>query len=43
MPSSRRGKIDRLLDLGDTEERLVWCRIERAIEALQEPPGGQAH
>ena len=34
--------IDRMLDIGDTEGRLVWWRIKRAIEALQAPPGGAA-
>jgi len=32
--------IDRMLDLGDNEGRLVWCRIKRATEALQVPLSG---
>jgi hypothetical protein len=35
--------IDRMLDRGDTEGRLVWWRIKRAIEALQAPPIGLRH
>jgi len=30
--------IDRMLELGDPEGRLVWRRIKRAIEQLQAAP-----
>jgi hypothetical protein len=32
-----------MLDHGDIDGRLVWQRIERAIEALQAPAGGPPH
>jgi hypothetical protein len=32
---------DLMLDRGDAEERQVWRRIRRAIEALQERPAGK--
>jgi len=35
--------IDRMLDLGDSEGRIVWRRIKRAIEALQAAPDGTVH
>jgi len=35
--------IDRMLDNGDEEGRLVWRRIKRAIEAIQAAPSGPVH
>jgi len=35
--------IDRMLELGDAEGRLVWRRIKRAIEALQAERNGALH
>ena len=35
--------IDRMLADGDSEGRIVWRRIKRAIEDLQMPPSGQVH
>jgi hypothetical protein len=35
--------IDRMLNLGNADGRLVWWRIKRAIEALQVPARGQVH
>jgi len=29
--------VDRMLELGDLEGRLLWQRIRRAIEVLQAP------
>jgi hypothetical protein len=35
--------IDQMLADGDSEGRIVWRRIKRAIEALQAAPGGAVH
>ncbi len=35
--------IDRMLELGDPEGRLIWKRIKRAIGELQAAPSGPAH
>ena len=35
--------IDRMLQNGDEEGRLVWLRIRRAVEALQAGPRGLLH
>ena len=35
--------IDRMLTEGDSEGRIVWQRIKRAIEALQTAPIGPVH
>jgi hypothetical protein len=35
--------IDRMLAEGDSEGRIVWRRIKRAIEELQIRPGGTVH
>jgi len=35
--------IDRMLELGDPEGRLVWKRIKRAIEHLEAAPSGPTH
>ena len=35
--------IDQMLADGDSEGRIVWRRIKRAIEALQTAPGGPVH
>ena len=35
--------IDRMLQNGDEEGRLVWLRIRRAVEALQAGPRGPLH
>ena len=32
--------VDRMLELGDLEGRLLWQRIRRAIEMLQAPADG---
>jgi hypothetical protein len=34
--------IGRMLDHGDYEGQVVWRRIKRAIETLQEAPSGAA-
>jgi hypothetical protein len=35
--------IDRMLADDDSEGRIVWRRIKRAIEALQATPSGPVH
>ena len=35
--------IDRMLADGDSEGRIVWRRIKRAIEALETRPGRVVH
>jgi hypothetical protein len=36
-------RVDRMLADGDSEGRIVWRRIKRAIEALQAAPSGPVH
>jgi hypothetical protein len=35
--------VDRMLELGDLEDRDLWRRIRRAIEVLQVPTNGIRH
>jgi len=36
-------RVDQMLADGDSEGRIVWRRIKRAIEALQIAPNGPVH
>ena len=36
-------RVDQMLADGDSEGRIVWRRIKRAIEALQMAPNGPVH